>query len=121
MRCPHLEATMNTGMPPENSATALLTNRILIRVYQRLKPRSLDVCFTLDSGRVRCKVECPLSANSGHRQSRRVASIDGEIPTDYAIVTATSANASSESDASIANTSTTVTTDFHRPIPVATG
>ena len=57
----------------------------------------------------------------GHPQSRRVASIDGEIPADNAIVTAASAGGSSESDASTATTSTTVAADLHRPIPAATG
>ena len=54
-------------------------------------------------------------------QSGRVASIDGEIPADNAIVTAASAGGSSESDASMAGTSTTVAADLHRPIPAATG
>jgi hypothetical protein len=36
-----------------------------------------------------------LSANSGHHQSGRVSSIDGEIPADKAIVTPTSAGHSS--------------------------
>ena len=67
-----------------------------------------------------CPSPRPLSANSGHRQSGRVASIDREIPADNAIVTAASAGGSSESDASMAGTSTTVAADFHRPIP-ATG
>jgi len=53
--------------------------------------------------------------------SRRVASIDGEVSADNAIVTAASAGGSSKRDASMAGTCTTVAADFHRPIPAATG
>jgi hypothetical protein len=66
-------------------------------------------------------MDCPLCANSGHRQSRRVASIDGEIPADNAIVRPASPGGSSESDARIAGTSTNLAADLHRPITMATG
>ena len=84
--------------------------------------RGNNVRFAPESRHLQCTSRCPLSANSGHRHSRRVASIDGEIPADNAIVTAASAGGSSESDASMAGTSTTVAVaDLHRPIPAATG
>ncbi|MGC2217884.1 MAG: hypothetical protein WA645_09515, partial [Pseudolabrys sp.] len=61
------------------------------------------------------------SRSASSVQSRRVASIDGEIPADNATVTAASAGSPSESDTSTASTSTTVAADLHRPIPMATG
>ena len=54
-------------------------------------------------------------------RNRRVASIDGEVPADNAIVTATSVGGSSESGAMLTDIGTTVAADLHRPIPAAVG
>lgn len=82
---------------------------------------SCGVRSTAENGHRSDGSECPLYARRGHRHSRRVASIDGEIPADNAIVAAASAGRSSESAASMAVTSTTVAADLHRPIPAAAG
>ena len=41
---------------------------------------NLDVRFTPESGHVRCKQECPLSANSGHHDLRNYNPRSTEIP-----------------------------------------
>jgi hypothetical protein len=51
--------------------------------------------------------------------SWRVASIDGEVPADNAIVTAASAGRSSDSDATPTDIGATAAADLHRPIAAA--
>lgn len=61
-----------------------------------------------------------LRAN-GFRHSRRVASIDGEVPADNTIMAAAPAGSPSTRDASLADNGRTAAADLHRPVPAATG
>src|SRR4029079_14516404 len=81
-----------------------------------------------DGGRADKSQMCPHILTSltlllrayGYRQSRRVASIDGEVPADNAVVAAAPAGGPTARDARLTDNGGTAAADLHRPIPAAT-